>query len=318
MLRVFSILCFIWLLFVPQGVAAAEAFDRIVAIVNDEIITQSEFNRYLVLIMFGADQTQEPDRETKVELLGQSVEKKLLMQEARRLNVVVKEQDVDQAMQAMITRNNMTFKKLQNKLGSAGLMLEDVRNALRTELTTSELIGREVHAKVTISDAEMEQYYLENIAPNEHQGARVRLSQILLLVNEDFTDEQISALEARAESLRAQLVAGAPFGEMASTYSQWPSDPGDGDLGFFYKNQMLSEVEQVAFSIPVDTVSPVIRSPIGFHIIKIPFRDAGDKPPSWKTHERDIRRALYGKAFEKVYQKWYEDLMERSHTEIMY
>ena len=318
MLRAFSILCFVLLLIVPQAVAAAEVFDRIVAIVNDEIITQSEFNRYLVLIMFGADQTQELDRETKVSLLQQSVEKKLLMQEARRLDVVVKEQDIDQAMQAMITRNNMTFKELQNKLGNAGLMLEDVRNALRIELTTSELIGREVHSKVTISDAEMEHYYLEHIAPNEHQGSRVRLSQILLLINEDFTDAQISALEDRAESLRAQLEAGASLGEMASTYSQWPSDPGDGDLGFFYKKQLLPEVEQVAFSIPVDAVSPVIRSPIGFHIIKVTFRDTGDTPPSWKTHERDIRRALYGKAFEKVYQKWYEDLMERSHIEILF
>ena len=117
---------------------------------------------------------------------------------------------------------------------------------------------------------------------------------------------------------KAQLDAGASFGEMASTYSQWPSDPGDGDLGFFYKNQLLPEVEQAAFSIPVDTVSSVIRSPIGFHIIKTTFRDSGDVPPSWKTHERDIKGALYGKAFEKVYAKWYSDLIERSHTEIMF
>jgi len=318
MLRAISIFCLFGVLLAPLQANGAETFDRIVAIVNDEIITQTEFNRYLVLLMFGAEQQQEPDRETQMQLLEQSVERKLLMQEAKRLNITADEQEVDQAMQAMIVRNNMTFKEFQQKLEGAGLMIEDIRTAMQAELITSELIGREVHAKVTISDAEMEKYYIKNIAPNEQPGARVRLSQILLLLDEDFTNEQVSALKARAESLRAQLDAGASFGQMASTYSQWPSDPGDGDLGFFYKNQLLPEVEQVAFSLPVDAVSPVIKSPIGFHIIKITFRDLGEAPPSWRTHERDIRRALYGQAFQVVYEKWYSDLRERSHTEIMF
>ncbi len=232
MLRAISIFCLFGVLLAPLQAYAAETFDRIVAIVNDEIITQTEFNRYLVLVMLGVDQKQELDRETQMQLLEQSVEKKLLMQEAKRLNVTVSEQDVDQAMQSMIVRNNMSLKEFKQKLETAGLMIEDIRTAMRTELTTSELIGREVHSKVIISDAEMQKYYADNIAPNEQQGERVRLSQILLLVKEDFTDEQVGALEARAESLRAQLEAGASFGQMASTYSQWPSDPGDGDLGF--------------------------------------------------------------------------------------
>ncbi len=318
MLRAVFIACLFGVLLALPQAKAAETFDRILAVVNDEIITQSEFNRYIVLVLLGADQEEEPDRETQRQMLEQSVERKLLMQEAKRLNITVNEQDIDQAMQAMIVRNNMTFKAFQQKLEAAGLMIEDIRTAMRAELTTSELIGREVHAKVTISDAEMEKYYLKNIAPNERPGARVRLSQILLLLKEDFTDEQISALEARAGSLRAQLNAGASFGEMASTYSQWPSDPGDGDLGFFYKNQLLPEVEQVAFSMPVDSVSPVIKSPIGFHIIKVTFRDSGETDPSWKTHRQDIRRALYGQTFQEVYEKWYSDLRERSYTEIMF
>jgi peptidyl-prolyl cis-trans isomerase SurA len=318
MLRFFSILCLFGLLIAPPRVNAAETFDRILAIVNDEIITQSEFNRYLTLVMFGAEQEQAPDLETQRQLLGQFVEKKLLMQEAKQLKITLSEQDLDQAMQAMIVRNNISFNDFKSKLESAGLMVEDVRSAMRGELITSELIGREVHAKVSISDAEMERYYLQNIAPDEQEGARVRLSQILLLVKEDFTDEQISALKDRAESLRAQLEAGASFGEMAAMYSQWPSDPGNGDLGFFYKNQLLPEVEQVAFSIPVNAVSPVIKTPVGFHIIKVTFRDTGEAPLSWKTHREDIRRALYGQAFQEVYEKWYSDLQARSHIEILF
>lgn len=317
-MRLVSILCLFGLMIAPLRVDAAETFDRIIAVVNDEIITQSEFDRYLVLIMLGADQKQEPDQAIKRNLLEQLVERTLLLQEAKRLNITVKEEELDQGMQNMLARNNTTFKELQGKLEGSGLMMEEVRSAMRAELITSELIGREVHAKVTISDAEMEKYYNENIAPNEQQGERVRLSQIVLLVKEDFTAEQINALKTRAESLRAQLEAGASFGELAATYSQWPSDPGDGDLGFFYKHQLLPEIEQVAFSIPVDTISPVIKTPVGFHIIKVTFRDSGDTPPNWKTQARDIRRLLYGQAFEKIYTKWNADLRERSNIEIMY
>ena len=318
MSRVVSIVCLFGLLIAPLSVDAVETFDRIIAVVNDEIITQSEFDRYLVLIMVGADQNQQPDQATKRSLVEQLVERKLLLQEAKRLDITVKDEELDQGMQNMLARNNMSFKAMQSQLDGAGLMIEDVRSAMRSELTTSELIGREVHAKVSISDAEMEKYYIENIEPNVQQGARVRLSQILLMVKEDFTGEQVSALKARAESLHAQLEAGASFGELASTYSQWPSNPGDGDLGFYYKNQLLPEIEQAAFSIPVDSVSPVIKTPIGFHIIKVTFRDSGDAQQSWKTHASDIRRVLYGQAFEKLYTKWYSDLLEQSHIEIMY
>jgi len=318
MLKIISIVSLIWLLAAPSGAVAAETFDRIIAIVNEEIITQSEFDRYLVLIMFGADQQEQPDKDMQFKLLEQSVERKMLMQEAKRLGITVGEPAVDKAMQAMIVRGNMSFKDLNQKLETSGLMIEDLRAVMRAELVTSELIGREVHSRVIVSDADMKKYYDDNIAPNEQPGARVRLSQILLMIKEDFTDEQISALKTRAESLRAQLEAGAAFAQMASEYSQWPSEPGDGDLGFFYKNQLLPEIEQAAFSIPVDTVSPVIKTPIGFHIIKVTFRDSGETPPSWQTHEKDIRRALYGQAFEKVYTKWYADLRERTHIEILF
>ena len=91
MLRVVSILCLFGLLIAPLRVDAVETFDRIIAVVNDEIITQSEFDRYLVLIMVGADQKQEPDQATKRSLLEQLVERKLLLQEAKRLNITVKE-----------------------------------------------------------------------------------------------------------------------------------------------------------------------------------------------------------------------------------
>ena len=306
------------LMVMPARGDAAETFDRIVAVLNDEIITLSEFKKYAALILFGADQAEEPDLQTQRQMLEQLVERKMFLQEAKRLNIRASEQEVDQTMQNMIVRNDVTFKEFKAKLESAGLMVEDVRAALRDELTTSELIGRKVHANVTISDAEMEQYYLKNIAPNEQEGPKVRLSQILLLIKEDFTDKQVGKLKTRAESLRAQLEAGAPFGEIAAAYSQWPSNPGDGDLGFFYKNQLLPEVEQVAFSIPVDSISPVIKSPIGFHIIKVTFRDTGEKAPGWETHKRDIRSALYGQAFQKVYEKWYSDLQERSHIEILF
>ncbi len=309
-----SLCCFV-LLAVPALSCAGDTFDRILAIVNDDIITQSEFNRYLVLVTLGAEQ-QAPDREVKKQFLEQFVERKLLMQEAQRLKITVRDQAVDEALQGILERNNMTRTEMQRQLEAAGLMIEDVRAALRAELMTSEVIGREVHAKVSVSDTEIEKYYLENIRPKERPGARVRLRQILLQVGKDFTPEQISALQERAESLRAQLEAGASFEQLAASYSQCPSAERGGDLGFFYKNQLLPAVEQVAFSIPVDSVSPVIRSALGFHIIVVTFRELGDAEPDWRTHERDIRPILYGREFERVYTRWYTDLRARAHIEI--
>jgi len=309
---------FCLLLVMPAQCGAAETFDRILAVVNDEIVTQTEFNRHLVLATLGANPQNEPDGDLKRKLFDQYVERKLLMQEARRLNITVKEPDVDKAMQDILTRNNMTSDDLRRQLEGAGLMIEDVRAELRAELTTTELIGREVHARVTVSDADMEKYYRENIQPKEGRGARVRLKQIMLKVDTDAAAEQVRALQERAESLRAQLEAGAAFEQLAASYSQCPSASRGGDLGFFYKNQLLPEIEQVAFSIPVGTVSPVIRSPLGFHIIVVTFRDLGDTEPGWRTYESDIRPILYAHAFEKLYTKWYSDLRAKAHIEVKF
>jgi len=310
---------FVCLLFFSLSrVCAGEAFDRILAVVNDEIVTQSEFNRHIALTTLGADDQNELDRNIRKQLLDQLVERKLLMQEARRLNITVRDDAVARAVQDILARNNMTVRGLQRQLEGAGLTVEDVRAEVRTELMTSELIGREVHARVTVSDAEMERYYRENIQPKEQRGPRVRLKQILLQSDRDLTEQQVNAIHERADSLRAQLEAGASFEQLAVAYSQCPSADRGGDLGFFYKNQLLPEIEQVAFSIPLDTVSPVIRSPLGFHIIVVTFRDTGEAEPSWRTHERDIRPVLYGRAFEKLYTKWYADLRAKSHIEIKY
>ncbi len=157
--------------------SSAETFDRILAVVNDEIITQSEFDRYIVLASMGGEQ-KKPGREMERQLLEQLVERKLMVQEANRLKITAKDKDLEKAMQEILARNKMTHKELKAQLAKAGLTIEDVRSAVRAELMTSELIGREVNAKVVVSDVDMEKYYNENIRPNERPGARVRLKQI--------------------------------------------------------------------------------------------------------------------------------------------
>ncbi|MBM4311840.1 MAG: hypothetical protein FJ119_12965 [Deltaproteobacteria bacterium] len=317
MLKVLLLAGLLGVLGAPVQGGAAESFDRLLAVVNDEIITQSEFNRYRVLATLGSEQNN-PGPDMERQLLEQFVERKLLMQEARRLKITVRDQELDKAMQDILSRNKMTLRELQGQLEAAGLMIEDVRSAVRGELMTSELIGREVSSRVVISDAEMEKYYNENIRPSERQGARVRLKQILLQADKEFTPEQVGALQARAESIRAQIEAGAAFEKLASEYSQCPSAERGGDLGFFYKGQLLPDVEEVAFSLPENTVSPVIRSSLGFHVVVVTFRDAGDAEPGWKNHVRDIRPVLYSREFERLYMKWYSDLRSNAYIDIKY
>jgi len=315
MLRKLFCACLVGMLLVPLQVGAADTFDRLLAVVNDEIITQSEFNRYLVLATLGGEQ-KKPGREMERQLLEQFVERKLMVQEALRLKITISDQDLDKAMQEILARNKMTLKDMQRQLEDAGLMIEDVRSAVRAELMTSELVGREVSSKVVVSDADMEKYYDETIRPTEGQGARVRLKQILLRVDADVTPEQVGALQERAESIRAQLEAGASFEKLASAYSQCPSAERGGDLGIFYKGQMLPELEAVAFTLAENTLSPVIRSPVGFHIIVVTVRDADEVEPGWKKHERDIRPILYSREFEKLYREWYSELRSNAYIEI--
>lgn len=311
------ILLLLFLLFprMPLAYAETDMIDRILATVNGEIITLSEFERYKTMMYFGASEKPE-GREADRQLLGSLIERKLLLQEGKKLEIEVRDREVDMALEDVMKRNNISLKTLKEELTKQDLTLRDYRDLLRNEIMQSQIIGRQVHAKITITDKDIQEYYNQSVGAQEKKGPRVRIQQILLLLPQDSNQKKAAELERNAADIREKILAGEDFEKLAAAYSQGAGAQTGGDLGFFHKGELLPEIEQAAFSLEKGEISPVIKTSLGFHIIRVVDRDLTGDSQSWQDQAREIKGMLYNIEFEKLLQEYINDLKEKAYIEI--
>ena len=310
------------LIFCPAADAARFIVDRILATVNGEIITLSEFEKYKSMILMGA--AEKPiDTDTDRQLLGQLIEKKLVLQEAKRLEVTLKDKDIERALEDVQRRNKIDIKTLERELAKQGATLEDYKKILGDELLQSHTIGRAVHAKINVSDKDIQQFYEQNVKGKERKGARVRIQQILLLIPNGAAPGKISDIEKHIQDLHRKIRAGDDFGKLAVQNSQGAGAQLGGDIGFFYKGELMPEIEKMAFSLNKGEVSTVFRTEIGFHIIKVLDRvgeDGGkgndNGTAALHAQEREIKNTLYSTEFEKELRRWLQGLREKAYIEL--
>lgn len=307
-------------LLICAGVVQARptVVDRIVAVVNGDIITLSELRRYMSLLYIG--QEQKPSgAEAERAMLNQLIEKKMIAQEGKKLEITVPDAEVDAAVQDILTRNaGLTLEDMRHHIEEAGATMQDYRALLHTEILNSHVVGREVQSRITITDRDVAQYYATQVQPKEKPGARVRIQQILLPVPAGATPEAAAGIRQAAEDLRRKLVDGENFAQLAFQHSRGPAAQAGGDLGYFHKGELLPAIEAVAFQIEPGQISPVIRTPAGFHLITVLDRDLTEADRSWKDHEREIKSRMYSREFDRVFAEWIENVRKRSYIEVNY
>jgi peptidyl-prolyl cis-trans isomerase SurA len=304
----------------PAAHAARLTVDRILATVNGEIITLSEFEKYKSMMLMGAPE-KPVDIEADRQLLGQLIDKKLILQEAKKLDITIRDKDVEHALEEVLRRNKLDQRGLERELAKQGTTIADYKKVLEGEILQSRTIGRAVHSKINISDEEMQEFYEQNMRGREKTGPRVRIQQILLLIPNKASSSQIAEVEKTAKDLHKRVLAGEDFGKLAVKYSQGAGAQLGGDIGYFHKGELMADIEQIAFSLKNGQVSSVFRTELGFHIIKVLDQMGGDadnaaKAGSWQDRKKEIQDILYGAQFEKEMTKWMQGIKERAYVEL--
>jgi peptidyl-prolyl cis-trans isomerase SurA len=291
--------------------------DRIVAVVNGEIITLSDIGKYKKLLYMGTPEAA-GNAQADRNLLEQMVDKKIIQNEAKSLEITISSKDLNDALEDILARNNVNQKQLQEYLTSVGSSIEEYKGLLEGELLQTQVIGRKVQAKINITDQDAEAHYEKYLKPKEKPGERIRIMQILLLNPQENTPESIAGIEKSIAEIREKIVAGESFGRMAVTYSQGPSAQSGGDLGYFHRGELLPEIEGASFAMENGDLSPIIRTSVGFHLIKLLDKDLSEEDRSWKDHENEIKNTLYNQLFEKQYSEWMETLKTKSYIKIVF
>ena len=170
-----------------------------------------------------------------------------------------------------------TDQAFQQGIAAQGLTIEQVRQQARTNLLVQKVIDTEIASKVVVQDAEVGAFYQQNLERFK-QGDSVHASHILIGLPQNPTVEQRTEAKSKAQAVLKQVRGGGDFAALARAESQdRGSAQNGGDLGFFSKGQMTPAFEEAAFATKPGTVSGIVETPFGFHIIKVQER-RGPRP----------------------------------------
>ena len=310
------------LFFIVPVCLGAQVVDRIAAIVNGEMICLSELEKLSGLIAREVERSNpalsEAER-TKVvqeKVLDQLISQKLLDQEAKRLKIEVSKKEVDQAIEEVQKRNAFSRRELLAILKNEGFTMETYREQIAREMKKGRLIEYEIKSKINITDDAIKEYYVKNMAKPEIKEG-IRIQQIFLAVPPESSEEKIQELQNLAQNILESLQKGNDFGTLAQQYSQDPSAPAGGDLGFFQKGELLPALEEAAYRLKDGEVGPLIKSQLGFHIIKVLEKREGDvKLDGWMKSRDQIKGVLYQKESERMFEQWLKNLKEKSFIEV--
>lgn len=313
-------LCLLWgFVFIPAS-PAAEVVDRIVAYVNDEIITQSELNEKASAFIAARKQNpyvreQDLDAEqARRQILENLVNERLAAREIARLKISVTTGETDAVLASIKEENNLTQEGLEAELRKEGRTVDDLRKRVREDLERSRLIDREVRSKTVITDAQVEAYYRSH--PEEFQAReRRRLQGIFLPFGPESTPEKQSQVSALAEQIHQRLGQDADFAVMAKRYSQGPGAETGGDLGFFSEGELDPVLETAIDKLKPGEISKVIATESGLHIIRVVEAQTVSDKPMEEVRE-SIRRRLFQQEINRKYEDWLKGLRDRSFVKI--
>jgi peptidyl-prolyl cis-trans isomerase SurA len=271
-------------------VSADEELDSIVAVVNDEVITHSELERQVDLTIpqlqsKGAPIPPRPLLEREV--LQQLVLQRLELQRAKQLGVKVDEATLTQALTNIAQRNGLTLENLAKAVEAQGMNFEDFRKDTRDQLIISRLQAQEVVKNIKVTDPEIDRFLAKH--SNELlDRAEVRLSHILIAVAEGASPEAVAKAQEQAKDLVKRLRAGADFAQLARRYSDGRQASEGGNLGWFEMSAVPTLVRNLARTMAKGQVSDPLRSPSGFHIIKLTDVKYATPEVVTQTHARQI------------------------------
>lgn len=293
--------------------------DRIVAIVNEEIITLSEIEKYaepFVKELKSEDplQKKEERKELYRKILDKLIEEKLLDQEAKKLGIKVTSKEIEAALEDIRQRNNLTKEELEKALEREGLTLDAFKKQIERRLQNSKLINLSVKVDSKIDEKRLREFYENNIELYK-RNELYRTAHIFFAIPKDASPNQVNEIKKRCQMVLEKIKQGEDFGEMALLYSEDPSSKDRGDLGYFKKGDLLPAIEKEALRLKVGEVSGIIRSEFGFHIIKLIDRKGGDPIPFEEVIER-VKKDFMEREMDKGLKQYLSTLKEKSVIEI--
>jgi len=257
----------------PLALAETEMLDRVVAIVGEDVVLESELEERLASIkariqQSDSNQNLPPDSVLRDQILDQLILERLQMEMGRRFGIEVSDQQLDQTIARIMQTNNLTEAQLRADLESQGQTLEGFRDQIRREMWVNQIQQAVVNSRIDVNQQDIESF-LASTDGKFATSPNYRLGHILLSVPSSASDDEVTEVKEEAERIRQELVDGADFEQMAITHSNDANALQGGEIGWRKLEQLPELFADVVAGLEEGDVSEPVRSGAGFHILKV-------------------------------------------------
>ncbi len=295
--------------------AAGDLVDRIVAVVNDDVILLSELDQAMAPYVarlssmnYPADKEQQMRYKIREEILAQLIDRKLTDQEVKRLGITIAPDEIDSAIERVKEGNFLTEETLREAIAQQGYTMTQYRENVSNQILRTKLVNREIRSRTVITSEDIKAYYESH--PEEFEGQRQYHLRSILLPR-DLPD-----LASRQGQVDNALEAGTPFAEVARRHSLGPQASDGGDLGEFPLASLSEPVRKAVSPLADGQYSSWVDTEQGhqrFFVEKILRSDA--KP--LKDVEARIQETLYKQFVDEKFRSWLEALRQRSYIHVV-
>jgi len=302
--------------------AEAAVVDRIVAVVNEDVITLYDIETLVrPLVQNIKAQRLPPEREQQTlaqlrsEMLNNLIDTKLTEQEVKRYNITIAEEEIDNYIRQVKQRRATTDEQLQAILAEQGMSLEDYRREVKLQLQRTRLVNREVRSKVVITEAEIKSYYEKNKAKYA-SGTQYHLWNLFVRLPAQASEGNRAAAQNLLEEALAELARGRPFPEIVRQTVERPSNLQGSDLGLFRIEELTPRLRDAVRELKAGQHSAIVETDFGYQIVYVQeIKQTASRPLA--QVEAEIQDILFRERVDDRFTSWLDDLRKRSHIRVM-
>ena len=298
------------------ALSGAAVVDRIVVVVNNEIITQREVDIMLAPIygqyrnMYKGEELIKMLEDVREKILKQLIEDRLIFSEAKKLNITIEEKEIDARIDEMRSKVG-SERELENMLNEQNLTLNELRARYKEKIMIRKLVDQKVGAKIIITPLEVKNYYNDN-KDSFMQPEEIRLRSILIKPSKERGGEA-GALQAM-RGIMKRLKEGCGFEGLAKEYSDAPGADESGSMGYVKKGDLMPQIEEIVFNLKEGEITGIIQSPLGYHIFKVDEKKIRRMRELAEVRQ-DIEEFLYREKAGQKLKGWIDSLAKSAYIE---
>lgn len=286
--------------------AEAVMIDRVVATVNKEVITLSDYRRFL--LQTGSSSSPETIDE---DLLRKLIDEKLILFEAQKEGIETSPAEIADIIREFQKSNNLSDEEIRARLAAQAMTFAEYETLIRQHTIAFKLVDREINRKIIVTDREIDEYYETHKKQFAEKPERMLVKAILLRCSDHPTLTEVTDLKMKTLKILSELRKGEPFEKMVSRYSDEPLRAQDGLLGEIEPGTLIAELNLVTASLQEGEISRPVWTKDGVYILKMVKRIDASYSPFDEARSR-IAGTLYQQKRENAYQAWLKSLWDKS------